>query len=181
LLPIVGAVGGFLVPTRIYAAINWNAPQVLHGWAIPSTTDIAFVVGICAVLGRAAPAPLKAFLLALAITDDLLAIIVIAVFYTDELSTLSIELAFLGVAALVVLNVLVPQTWLTQVAKVRGLHMRDLAPGQPRHGPSDAAPLGTSTRIRSNALAGPHRVPVGRRVLSRFRDPWGRLPEAHVL
>jgi len=104
LLPIVGAAGGFLVPPLIYAAINWNDPQALHGWAIPSTTDIAFVVGICAMLGRAVPASLKAFLLALAIIDDLLAIIVIAVFYTDELSTLSLELAFLGVAALVILN-----------------------------------------------------------------------------
>jgi Na+:H+ antiporter, NhaA family len=105
-LPIVGALGGFLVPPLIYAAINWNDPQALRGWAIASTTDIAFVLGICAILGRAVPGSLKAFLLALAIIDDLLAIIAIAVFYTDELSTLSLELAFLGVAALLVLNVL---------------------------------------------------------------------------
>jgi Na+:H+ antiporter, NhaA family len=105
-LPIVGAVGGFLVPPLIYAAINWNDPQALRGWAIASTTDIAFVLGICAILGRAIPSSLKAFLLALAIMDDLLAIIAIAVFYTDELSTLSLELAFLGVVALLVLNVL---------------------------------------------------------------------------
>jgi Na+:H+ antiporter, NhaA family len=105
-LPMVGAVGGFLVPPLIYAAINWNDPQALRGWAIASTTDIAFVLGICAILGRAVPASLKAFLLALAIIDDLLAIIAIAVFYTDELSTLSLELAFLGLAALLVLNML---------------------------------------------------------------------------
>jgi Na+:H+ antiporter, NhaA family len=105
-LPIVGAVGGFLVPPLIYAAINWNDPQALRGWAIASTTDIAFVVGICAILGRAVPGSLKAFLLALAVIDDLLAIIVIAVFYTDELSILSLELAFLGLAALLTLNVL---------------------------------------------------------------------------
>ena len=104
LLPIVGAVGGFLVPPLIYEAINWSDPQALRGWAIPSTTDIAFVVGICAMLGRAIPASLKAFLLALAVIDDLLAIIVIAIFYTDELSTLSLALAFLGVVALLVLN-----------------------------------------------------------------------------
>jgi Na+:H+ antiporter, NhaA family len=55
LLPIIGAVGGFLVPPLLCAAINWNDPRALHGWAIASTTDIAFVVGICAMLGRAAP------------------------------------------------------------------------------------------------------------------------------
>lgn len=106
LLPVVGAVGGFLLPAIIYTAINWNDPQALRGWAIASATDIAFVVGICALLGRAVPASLRAFLLASAIIDDLLAIIVIAVFYTDELSTLSLGLAFLGVAMLVVLNML---------------------------------------------------------------------------
>ena len=105
-LPIARAVGGFLIPPLIYAAINWNDPQALRGWAIASTTDIAFVLGICAILGRAVPASLKTFLLALAIIDDLLAIIAIAVFYTDELSTLSLKLACLGVAALLLLNVL---------------------------------------------------------------------------
>jgi Na+:H+ antiporter, NhaA family len=105
-LPFVAAVGGFLFPTIIYAAVNWNDSEALRGWAIPSATDIAFVVGVCAMLGRAAPASLKAFLLALAIIDDLLAIIVIAVFYTDTLSALSLGLAFLGIAALVVMNLL---------------------------------------------------------------------------
>jgi Na+:H+ antiporter, NhaA family len=85
-LPAIAALGGFVVPAAIYAAINWGPGQALSGWAIPCATDIAFVLGLCAVLGRAVPPALKTFLLALAIIDDLLAIIVIAMFYTDNQS-----------------------------------------------------------------------------------------------
>jgi NhaA family Na+:H+ antiporter len=103
-LPVLAAVGGFLVPAAIYAALNWGSAQALRGWAVPAATDIAFALGICAVLGRAVPPSLKTFLLALAIIDDLMAIVVIAVFYTAELSTMSLLLGGLGVAGLAALN-----------------------------------------------------------------------------
>jgi NhaA family Na+:H+ antiporter len=105
-LPVVAAVGGFLLPTLIYAAENWGNAGALGGWAIPAATDIAFAIGICALLGRAVPASLKMFLLALAIIDDLMAIIVIAVFYTDELSVAALFLGGVGIAALFILNTL---------------------------------------------------------------------------
>jgi Na+:H+ antiporter, NhaA family len=103
-LPVVAAIGGFLVPAAIYAAINWGDARALRGWAVPSSTDIAFAIGICAMLGRAVPTSLKTFLLALAIIDDLMAIVVIAVFYTNELSTVSLVLAGIGLSALAALN-----------------------------------------------------------------------------
>lgn len=103
-LPIIAAAGGFIVPGAIFVAVNHANAQALHGWAVASATDIAFVVGICAMLGRAVPASLKVFLLALAIIDDLMAIVVIAVFYTSDLSMLSLLLAALGVAGLAALN-----------------------------------------------------------------------------
>jgi NhaA family Na+:H+ antiporter len=105
-LPVIAAVGGFVVPAAIYASMNWGDAQALRGWAVPSATDIAFAMGICALLGRAVPASLKTFLLALAIIDDLMAIVVIAVFYTDELSIVSLVLAAIGVSSLVALNLL---------------------------------------------------------------------------
>jgi NhaA family Na+:H+ antiporter len=103
-LPVIAAIGGFAVPAAIYAAFNWSNGPALSGWAIPCATDIAFVLGLCALLGRAMPAALKTFLLALAIIDDLLAIIVIAIFYTDELSTVALALAAVGVVGLAILN-----------------------------------------------------------------------------
>jgi Na+:H+ antiporter, NhaA family len=103
-LPAIAAFGGFVVPAVSYAAINWSHGPALSGWAIPCATDIAFVLGLCALLGRAIPPALKTFLLALAIIDDLLAIVVIAVFYTDNLSAVALALAALGVLGLVVLN-----------------------------------------------------------------------------
>ena len=103
-LPAIAAFGGFVVPAAIYAAINWSHGPALSGWAIPCATDIAFVLGLCALLGRAIPPALKTFLLALAIIDDLLAIVVIAIFYTDNLSAVALALAALGVLGLVILN-----------------------------------------------------------------------------
>jgi NhaA family Na+:H+ antiporter len=105
-LPVVAAIGGFVLPTIIYAAINWSDVEALRGWAVPAATDIAFAIGICALLGRAVPASLKMFLLALAIIDDLMAIVVIALFYTDELSALALLLGGICVAALAALNLL---------------------------------------------------------------------------
>ncbi|MEO8316700.1 MAG: Na+/H+ antiporter NhaA [Bradyrhizobium sp.] len=103
-LPVIAAIGGFIVPAAIYTAVNWGDPQALRGWAVPAATDIAFALGACAMLGRKVPASLRAFLLALAIIDDLMAIIVIAIFYTDNLSVTALVLGGVGVAALIVLN-----------------------------------------------------------------------------
>jgi NhaA family Na+:H+ antiporter len=105
-LPVLAAVGGFVLPTVFYAALNWGDSQALRGWAVPAATDIAFAIGICALLGRAVPPSLKMFLLALAIIDDLMAIIVIAVFYTEDLSALALALGGIGVVGLVALNLL---------------------------------------------------------------------------
>jgi Na+:H+ antiporter, NhaA family len=103
-LPVVAATGGFVAPALIFAAANWGDSHALRGWAIPAATDIAFAVAVLSALGRAVPASLRTFLLALAIIDDLMAIVVIAMFYTSELSLLSLLLAALGVAALAALN-----------------------------------------------------------------------------
>lgn len=103
-LPVAGALGGMLVPAAIYAAINWDDPVGLHGWAIPAATDIAFSLGVLAVLGSRVPLALKVFLTTLAIIDDLGAIVIIAVFYTGQLSTEALAFAALFVAGLAILN-----------------------------------------------------------------------------
>ncbi len=103
-LPAIAALGGMAAPALIYAAINWQNAAALDGWAIPAATDIAFAVGVLSLVGPRAPSALKVFLLALAIIDDLGAIIIIALFYTSKLSAPALLLAAAGVAALVVLN-----------------------------------------------------------------------------
>lgn len=104
LLPVIAALGGMIAPSLIYAAINWDNNVALGGWAIPAATDIAFVVGVLAVLGSRVPQSLKVFLLALAIIDDLGAILIIAFFYTGDLSLSALALAFAGIAVLALLN-----------------------------------------------------------------------------
>ena len=84
-LPIAAAAGGVLVPAVIYAVIVWPHPELRQGWAIPTATDIAFAVAVLAIIGSWLPAALRIFLLTLAVVDDLLAISIIAVFYTDEI------------------------------------------------------------------------------------------------
>jgi Na+:H+ antiporter, NhaA family len=103
-LPAIAAIGGMVAPAIIYVAINTGDPVALRGWAIPTATDIAFAVGVLALLGPRIPSSLKIFLLALAIIDDLGAIIIIALFYTDNLSLLSLSLALAGIVVLAALN-----------------------------------------------------------------------------
>ena len=104
ILPIVGAVGGMLVPALIYIYINYETPGTLKGWAIPSATDIAFSIGILSLLGSRVPISLKVFLTALAIIDDLGAIIIIAFFYTGDLNINYLALIITTFIVLVILN-----------------------------------------------------------------------------
>lgn len=103
-LPGIAAVGGMLVPALIYAFINRHDPYALHGWAIPTATDIAFALGVLSLLGSRVPASLKIFLVSLAIFDDIGAIIIIALFYTDNLSLTAIISAGLGILVLIFMN-----------------------------------------------------------------------------
>jgi len=104
ILPALAAAGGMLVPAAIYAAINWGDPVTLHGWAIPAATDIAFALGVLSLLGNRVPTGLKIFLLTLAILDDVGAIVIIALFYTADLSGVSLGMAGVALAGLFALN-----------------------------------------------------------------------------
>lgn len=103
-LPGIAALGGMIVPAGFYILINHGDPTAMSGWAIPTATDIAFALGILAMLGKRVPLSLKIFLMALAIIDDLGAIVIIALFYTVELSTLSIVIAAISLATLITMN-----------------------------------------------------------------------------
>lgn len=104
LLPGVAALGGFVVPAAIYVALNWGDSPALNGWAIPAATDIAFALGILSLFGNRVPVALKIFLMSLAIFDDLAAIVVIAIFYSGDLSLTALGLAALGVTGLFLMN-----------------------------------------------------------------------------
>ncbi len=103
-LPAVAAIGGMALPALVFLYFNWTIPDNIDGWAIPAATDIAFALGVLALLGKHAPLSLKVLLLAIAIIDDIGAIIIIAFFYTAEVSTFSLLLAGGGTMVLFAMN-----------------------------------------------------------------------------
>lgn len=103
-LPGIAAVGGMLVPALIFIALNRGEDFSMNGWAIPTATDIAFALGVLSLLGSRVPLSLKIFLMALAIIDDLGAIVIIALFYTSDLSTMSISIAAAALVILFIMN-----------------------------------------------------------------------------
>ena len=104
IMPAAAAVGGMLVPAMVYVGFNWSNDLALAGWAIPAATDIAFALGILAMLGSRVPLALKIFLVSLAIIDDIGAIVIIALFYTSDLSVQSLVISGISLVILYVMN-----------------------------------------------------------------------------
>ena len=103
-LPIIAAIGGMAIPAIVFVALNLGSPENLRGWAIPAATDIAFALGLLALLGSRVPEALKALLLAIAIIDDIGAIAIIAIFYTENMNLAALALALVPAAAMLLLN-----------------------------------------------------------------------------
>ena len=104
IFPAIAAVGGMIIPALVYVFITQHDPALADGWAIPMATDIAFALGIMALLSKQVPLPLKIFLLALAIIDDLGAIVVIALFFSHGLSVQALIFAAVAIVVLIALN-----------------------------------------------------------------------------
>src|SRR6056300_1913318 len=103
-LPGMAAVGGMALPALVFVMLNWGTPETLGGWAIPAATDIAFALGILALVGSRVPASLKVLLLAIAVIDDLGAIVIIALFYSSDLSTGALTFSLLAFVIAVAMN-----------------------------------------------------------------------------
>ena len=103
-LPIIAAIGGMAIPAIVFVALNLGSPENLRGWAIPAATDVAFALGLLALLGSRVPVALKALLLAIAIIDDIGAIAIIAIFYTENMNLAALALALIPAAAMLLLN-----------------------------------------------------------------------------
>ncbi|WED22990.1 Na+/H+ antiporter NhaA [Vibrio sp. JC009] len=104
IFPAIAAVGGMLAPALVYVLFNLDSPEAIKGWAIPAATDIAFALGIMGLLGKRVPLSLKVFLLALAIIDDLGVVVIIALFYSSDLSTLALVIGFIMTGVLFAMN-----------------------------------------------------------------------------
>jgi len=104
ILPAVGAIAGIAFPALCYVWFNWGNPESIAGWAVPSATDIAFALGVFSLFAKQVPLSLKLFLLSVAIFDDIGAIVIIALFYSQDLSTLSLTIAIVGLVILFILN-----------------------------------------------------------------------------
>ena len=104
MLPAIGAVAGIAVPALFYLGFNWGNPDAMVAWAVPSATDIAFALGVFSLFAKQLPLSLKLFLLSVAIFDDIGAIVIIALFYSQDLSTLSLSVALVGLCVLFILN-----------------------------------------------------------------------------
>lgn len=104
ILPGLGAIGGMALPALIYVWLNWGDDLAMNGWAIPAATDIAFALGVLTLLGSRVPLSLRIFLMALAIFDDLGAVVIIAIFYTADLSLVSLTFALLAVIGMLAMN-----------------------------------------------------------------------------
>ena len=97
-IPVAAAVGGVVVPALIYVAVNWGNETTISGWAIPTATDIAFAVAVLAIVGSHLPSALRIFLLTLAVVDDLIAIVIIAIFYTSDINVVALGLTLIPLA-----------------------------------------------------------------------------------
>lgn len=104
MFPVVAAIGGMVVPVLFFVLFNAGDPQAMQGWAIPAATDIAFTLGVLALFGKRAPVSLKVFLLALAVIDDLGAVIIIALFFSNDLSLIALSIAVVACGALLYMN-----------------------------------------------------------------------------
>jgi NhaA family Na+:H+ antiporter len=160
ILPGLGALGGMILPAVIYVAFNFDSSSRLHGWAIPAATDIAFALGVLALLGSRAPASLKVFLTALAILDDLGAIAIIGVAYTDEISTPWLLAAGATLLCLLSLNQFGVRRLLPYLALGAALWLFVLISGV--HATLAGVLLAAATPLRSNGPDEGERSPLHR-------------------